>query len=238
MGRPRFITMRLEICRMTDLTPADKLVLARIAGFDDYFESAEKCAELLGYTAGTVRKIKQRLERKGYITATSNTGRGKHYVAREDFRVKKRKKKEAEETPVQPDIDTSMLRPSASTPKTKRDWDQWKIKNKNLIPALDACMNYLAWRQIPVVDPKALRRQLKITAETFVNPEDPDYPCKVIVAYIKYLESKEYEYQVQHTKFCPIIASQDDLFRKFSAIREFKWDKSRHYDPRKVLTRD
>ena len=237
MGRPRFLTMRFEICRMTDLTPADKLVLARIAGFDDYFESAEKCAELLGYTPGTVRKIKQKLEKKGYIIATSNNGRGKRYVAREDFRVKKRKKAEAE-TPVQPNVDTSMLRPSKTQPKTNRDWDKWKVKNKDLVPALDACMNYLAWRQIPVVDPKALRRSLTITADMFRNPDDPDAPVRVIKGYIRYLQSDEYAYQAQHTKFCPIITTQDDLFRNFNAVREFKWDESRHYDPRKVLTRD
>lgn len=256
MGRSRFVTMKLSICRMTDITPADKIVLARIAGFDDYFESAEKCAELLGYTPGTVRKVKQKLEKKGYIIATSNNGRGKHYVAREDFRVKKRKKvakpspAETTNTPndtdnevnaqaetQQPKIDTSMLKPSASTRRSRNDWGNWEKQHKDLIPALDRCVNYLTNRGIPILDPKSLRRNLTITSDLYRRSDSPDFHVRIITQYIDYLESPQYEYQATHTKYCPIVSSQYDLFSKFNAIREFYHDESRHYDPRKTLTR-
>lgn len=241
MGKPRFVTVRFEICQMEDLCPAEKFVLARIAGFDDYFESAENCAKLLGYTPGTVRKIKQRLEKKGYIIATSNNGRGKHYVAREDFRIKKKKKtqvpKESKTEVEQPKIDTSMLRPSKSQPKTKRDWDTWEKKNKDLVPVLDRCMNYLSKNRIPVTDAKALRRGLAITADLFRHPKDPTAHVAVLMSYLDYLESPQYEYQLEHTKYCPRVTTQYDLFGKFGQIRDFKWDEERHYDPRKTLTR-
>lgn len=239
MRSPRFITMRFELCQRKDLSPAEKMVLARIAGFDDYFESAEKCAEILGYTPGTVRKIKQKLERRGFIIATANNGRGKRYVALDEFRVKKRKKsaEPTEEKPVQPQVDTSMLRPSKSEPRTKRDWDKWEKKNKDLIPALDRCVNYLTKNKIPITDPKGLRRGLTITADLYRTPEDPTAHVEIITTYIDYLESPQYAYQAQHTKYCPRITTQYDLFGKFEAIRDFKWDESRHYDPKKVLTR-
>lgn len=239
MAREKFLTIKLSICRMTDLSPADKLVLARIAGFKEYFESSKKCAELLGYTESTVKKIKQKLEKKGYITSVANTGRGKKYIAREDFRTNKPSKEKRTQKVEMPQIDTSMLKPSKGAEKKKfESFEEWKKKYPELIPALDACCNYLSRQQIPLLTPWKLRSDLVKTTDMFRNSKHPDAHVKVVLNYIKYLESREYLYQVENNKFCPVILSQDDLFRKFNPIREYKWDKSRHYDASKVLTRD
>ena len=63
------------------LTPGQKLVYARIAFFDEYFETASKTAEYLGLTEHTVRRAKRVLEKLGYIKCVMNTGHGKKYTA-------------------------------------------------------------------------------------------------------------------------------------------------------------
>lgn len=68
------------------LSLAEKCVYARIAGFEEYFESAEECADLLGLGLSTVRSAKQKLEKLGYIKCVRNTGRGKAYRAVLDYR--------------------------------------------------------------------------------------------------------------------------------------------------------
>ena len=229
-----YIAAKTSILRIQDLTLGERVLLMRIASFPEYFESAEHCAEEIGFTASTVKKMKRVLEEKGYVICVANSGRGKRYIAREDLRT--HRKDEPVEKEVK--VDTSMLRPVKSqSRKTGNPWKKWKEQNPDLVPALDACTNYLAWRQIPLLDPAKLRKQLKITADLFRDPDKPNYHVQMITSYIEYLESDAYAYQAEHTKFCPIITSQDDLFRKFSAVREFKWDTSRHYDPSKVLTR-
>lgn len=87
----RFIIVRYDVLQSKDLTPSEKLVYARICGFKKYFESKEECAEMLGVSAFTVTKAKQKLLRAGYIKEIGNTGRGKIYqsVYDEDVRVVK-----------------------------------------------------------------------------------------------------------------------------------------------------
>ena len=230
-----YVAAKLSILRIEDLTLGEKVLLLRIASFKEYFESAEHCAKVMGFTAGTVRKMKRILEGKGYITTIANNGRGKRYVTRPEFQLTK-KEEETEGLPTSK-IDTSMLKPVKPQRRERNDaWTRWKKQYADLIPALDACTNYLSRRGIPLLDPAKLRKQLTIVSDTFRDPEDPTAHIRIITTYIAYLESDAYLYQVEHTKYCPVINSQDDLFGKFSAIRDFKRTPSRHYDPNKVLT--
>lgn len=81
-GTPtKFIVMRKEILKDKTLSSTDKIVYARICSFDEYFESAERCGELLGMTAWQVQKSRRKLELSGYIRCIENTGRGKKYQA-------------------------------------------------------------------------------------------------------------------------------------------------------------
>ena len=81
MKRRRIIVLNEDVLYEKELTLAEKFVYARIAGFEEYFESADECAELLGISVSTVQKAKSKLEKLGYITCIRNTGRGKAYRA-------------------------------------------------------------------------------------------------------------------------------------------------------------
>lgn len=79
MEKRRVVVIREDILSDKRLTFADKIIYARISAFENYFESAETCAELLGASVSTVQKAKAKLEDLGYITCIKNTGRGKVY---------------------------------------------------------------------------------------------------------------------------------------------------------------
>lgn len=86
MERRRLIIISEDVLCNKSLSLAEKCVYARIAGFEEYFESAEECADLLGLGLSTVRSAKQKLEKLGYIKCVRNTGRGKAYRAVLDYR--------------------------------------------------------------------------------------------------------------------------------------------------------
>ena len=73
----KYVVLTQDILCNKELAPSDKLVLARMSGFEIFFESPEATAELLGISADKVRKAKQKLEKLGYIETVQNSGRGK-----------------------------------------------------------------------------------------------------------------------------------------------------------------
>jgi len=85
MEKRRVIVLREDILSDKRLTFADKIIYARISAFENYFESAEACAELLDASVSTVQKAKAKLESLGYITCIKNTGRGKVYRTNLDW---------------------------------------------------------------------------------------------------------------------------------------------------------
>lgn len=76
----KYAILTQKILGNKNLTPCDKLVLARITGFERFYESNETTGEFLGISADTVKKSKQRLIKEGLIVEVGNTGRGKIYA--------------------------------------------------------------------------------------------------------------------------------------------------------------
>ena len=76
----KYVILTQEILGSKDLTPVEKMVLARITGFKIFFESNEATAEFLDVNPDTVKKAKQKLEKLGYISVVSNNGHGKKYT--------------------------------------------------------------------------------------------------------------------------------------------------------------
>ena len=76
----RYVILTQAILGNKELTPSDKLVLARISGFERFYESNEATAEFLGIGTRTIRECKYRLLRLGYIIEVANTGHGKVYM--------------------------------------------------------------------------------------------------------------------------------------------------------------
>lgn len=80
MEKRRVIVIREDILSDKRLTFADKVIYAWVCSFDEFSESSETTAELLGLKADTVKKAKAKLEKLGYIRCIRNTGRGKAYI--------------------------------------------------------------------------------------------------------------------------------------------------------------
>lgn len=79
-GTPnKFIVLRQEVLYDDNLTIAEKFVYARMCQFDEYYESCEEAGQLLGISAESVKKAKQKIVRLGYAKELVNTGRGKRY---------------------------------------------------------------------------------------------------------------------------------------------------------------
>lgn len=64
-----------------NLNSNEKLVYARITGFEVYYESSAHCSEFMGLSARVIQETKCSLEKKGYIQCIKNDGRGKSYIA-------------------------------------------------------------------------------------------------------------------------------------------------------------
>lgn len=62
------------------------MVLARMSGFGIFFEDVKNTAKFLNRSEKTIQTAKQKLVRAGYIFELENTGRGKKYLVRADFR--------------------------------------------------------------------------------------------------------------------------------------------------------
>ena len=77
----RYVILTQDILEDNRITLAEKIVLARISGFEIFFESADETAEKLNISVDKVRKAKQNLAKLGLITEITDTGRGKQYVA-------------------------------------------------------------------------------------------------------------------------------------------------------------
>ena len=79
--RSRVSVISEDILNDKNLTPAEKMVYARVCYFEEFFESSESTAAYLGLKVWTIQSAKRKLEKLGYIVCVQNTGRGKRYVA-------------------------------------------------------------------------------------------------------------------------------------------------------------
>lgn len=326
MTKATFLSVRFSIMQLDDITLTQKLVLGRIGSMKKYYESKEACAEKLNVSPITVARAKQALEKKGYIYCIADSGRGKTYLARPEFRIRDFYKDEREPAPLavqkklgladaekevvkqekkarhsQPELEDEntpsdfigadgepiepptsagdvegwkrvleglsgrsieeirediqneatktvaeatapipsvVVTPSKPTKRGKRknEFTEWKKKYSRFLPVLDMITNYLKRVEIPVYDKKQLRSDIVTFFETHEEWDTEEFRERCIRTYIEFLEGEWYARQLKRAQYCPRINSQNDFFRKFQAIRDFKYDKRRHYDPSKVLT--
>ena len=78
--KQEYAILTQQILADKQLTLSDKIVLARISGFDKYWESLDHCADFLGISPSQVSISRAKLEKLGYIKCIENTGRGKVYI--------------------------------------------------------------------------------------------------------------------------------------------------------------
>ena len=76
-----FVILTQEIIESDQLNFAEKIILARITGFETFFEASSTTAEALHTSETIVQRAKRKLVKLGYIQEIGNTGRGKIYQA-------------------------------------------------------------------------------------------------------------------------------------------------------------
>lgn len=75
-----YVHIEQELLGRKDFTPADKLVAARISGFEIFYESPATTAEFLGVSVASVKRARIKLEKLGALIVIKNDGRGKQYA--------------------------------------------------------------------------------------------------------------------------------------------------------------
>lgn len=75
----RWVVLTQDILGAEDINATDKIVLAHISGFEQFYASNETTAAFLGMTARNIQAIKQKLVRLNYLKVLRDTGRGKVY---------------------------------------------------------------------------------------------------------------------------------------------------------------
>lgn len=80
-GEPRrYVVQTCELLGRKDINANEKLVLAYISSFEQFYASNATTAEFLGLSERIVERAKQKLVRLGYITIVKKTGRGNIYA--------------------------------------------------------------------------------------------------------------------------------------------------------------
>lgn len=75
-----YIVLTEDILGTKELTVNDKILLAYISGFDEFWASNASAAEFLGISERSIERSKQKLARLGYISTIRDTGRGRVYA--------------------------------------------------------------------------------------------------------------------------------------------------------------
>lgn len=136
----RFVSIPEAIIGAKELTLSERLILARITGFETYFESVENCALFLGISEDAVFKARRKLEKMGLIICLKNTGRGKVYTTNLDDISKKLRK-------YQPDYENLPDRLVKFTNQTSKiyqsDYENLPTYNKvkNKVKNKDICIS-------------------------------------------------------------------------------------------------
>ena len=82
-----YLVLPFDILGAKDINTQEKLVLARVAGFREFFESSQATADFLGISKLAVERAKRTLAKLGYIKEIADTGRGKVYRAASHFAI-------------------------------------------------------------------------------------------------------------------------------------------------------
>lgn len=77
----RYVVLTQDILENKELGAIEKIILARITGFERFFEAPSTTAEILGISELVVQRAKRKLLALGYIEQIGDTGRGKIYRA-------------------------------------------------------------------------------------------------------------------------------------------------------------
>ena len=132
-----FIVVHKQILELDGLSFSEKLVLARIAGFETYYESKEHLSAFFGGTINplTCRKIKAKLVALGLVLVVKDTGRGKVYQCNfEKLGIPKPDEKRTQEKVAQEQLlGESAINSAVESSTTVLPYNKVKKKDKNIV---------------------------------------------------------------------------------------------------------
>ena len=77
-----YIVLTENILGAKDINASDKMLLAYISAFEEYFAGNASAAEFLGMSERSIERSKQKLVKLGYVDVIRDTGRGRIYAIR------------------------------------------------------------------------------------------------------------------------------------------------------------
>ena len=127
----KWLVIPMSIMADKRLSLADKVIYGRAFFFDEFFESKENTAELLGVSPNQVKISKRKLEALGLLQCVRNDGRGKRYVA-VLTQQGRRSKSDPQKVKICPSENQNLTPENKAENKTE---DSFKDKSLNEAPA-------------------------------------------------------------------------------------------------------
>lgn len=131
----RYCLLSETLLACNELTVYEKIVFARISGFETFFEAPEKTAEFLNISTDKVRKAKQKLEKLGFITCVKSSPKGKAYRIKSLNEIEAFLCKDNKKTNSKPTIEEkSHTEPNkGQLEQNKPVYKNWKKNNKETV---------------------------------------------------------------------------------------------------------
>lgn len=119
--------------------------------------------------------------------------------------------------------------------RNKKSKVAFEKRRPELVRVRDRFMNYLKRQNISVVGKE---RQVEAQIEKVERglSQKPKSIPQLFDEYLEFLESEEYQYQLEKNNYTPRITKLTDISGKFDSIRNFYHDRSTWFDPSKHLS--
>lgn len=119
--------------------------------------------------------------------------------------------------------------------RNKKSRVAFEKRRPELVEVRNRLVDYLKSRNISVVGKeRQVEAQLE-KVESSINCPSEDIPG-FLAGYLDFLESGEYQFQLEKNKYAPRMTKLTDISGKFDTIRNFHRDRSNWFDPRKHLS--
>lgn len=219
-NKPRlYVVMTQDILCRKDISPTAKLVFARMSGFEEFYESPEKTAEILGKSRGTIVNARQELEKVGLIRCVRNTGRGKAFCVVLDSRLNEK-------------VESDYTKQCSQT--TRNNVVEYKVENKEKNISKDIVqdaqkdeqkeygnqqVNELlkAWEIETGVEANSSRAN-RLAAYNLIRSKGFDEALRIVKLCGRAMRSKD--------QFVPIVSSFKDLQGRYEKLSKLiAWEK-------------
>lgn len=119
--------------------------------------------------------------------------------------------------------------------RNKKSRVAFEQRQPELVEIRNRLVDYLKSRKISVIGKeRQVEAQLEKVAGGINCP--PENIPVILSGYLDFLESDEYQYQLEKNKYTPRMTKLTDISGKFDTIRNFHQDRSNWFDPSKHLS--